>query len=308
MSELDRDFVIDQLERAVSKTSMKRHDIEIVCPFHPDTNPSCSVHLSGHKGPIGTFHCWSCGAKGRWGRLADKLGLDHGEYHHPENPFGSRLRAIERKEKAEMELRRDQYRNHMPLGCSPWEFGDWRGLSEEFLIKLEAQRYYDDRSGCFRIVFPVKKVISGGGVIIGSAARRLDDGTTYPWLNSPGPWARKALFPSVALPKGVKTVAIVEGPYDALRLTHCGIPALSIMGTQNWDHGKMSILVGLGVKNVVICMDGDAAGRGAETKIYEATKNKFSRKRFRLPFEKPSVDPGNMSEERVEALREFGKF
>jgi DNA primase len=64
----------------------------------------------------------------------------------------------------------------------------------------------------------------------------------------------------------------------------------------------------LGIKNIVICMDGDAAGRGAEGKIYAATENKFDRKRFRLPFENPSVDPGNMSEERVETLREFGKF
>lgn len=305
MSELDRDFVIDQLERAVSKTKILRNDIMIICPFHPDSNPSCSVHISGHKGPIGTYHCWSCGASGNWGRLADKLGLDHGEYHHPENPFGSRLRAMERKEKEEMDLRRDQFRGHMPLGCSPWEFGDWRNLSQEYLIKLGAQRYYDDRSECFRIVFPVKNRI---GVVIGSAARRLDDGKSYPWLNSPGRWARKALFPCFLLPKNIKTVAIVEGPYDSLRLNHCGIPALSIMGTQNWDHGKMSILDALGIKSIVICMDGDAAGRGAETTIFNATENKFNRKRFRLPFENPAVDPGNMSTERIEALREFGGF
>ncbi len=304
MPDLDRDFVIDQLERAVSDTKILRNDIMIVCPFHPDTNPSCSVYLGGHKGPVGTFHCWSCGASGGWGKLADKLGLDHGEYHHPENPFGSRLRAMERKEKEEMDLRRDQFNNHMPLGSSPWEFGDWRKISEEYLVELEAHRYYDDKSGGFRIVFPVKNRI---GVIIGSAARLLEDGPV-PWLNSPGRWARKALYPLAVLPMNIKTVAIVEGQYDAIRLNHIGIPALSIMGTQNWDHGKMSILDALGIKNIVICMDGDAAGRGAEGKIFAATENKFHRKRFRLPRENPRVDPGNMSLERVEALREFGKF
>jgi DNA primase len=304
MSDLDRDFVIDQLERAVSKTKILRNDIMIVCPFHPDTDPSCSVHISGHKMDVGTFHCWSCGAKGRWGRLADKLGLDHGEYHHPENPFGSRLRAMERKEKEEMDLRRDQFNNHMPLGCSPWEFGDWRKISEEYLIMLGAQRYFDDKSDLFRIVFPVKNRM---GVVIGSSGRLLGDGPV-PWLNSPGRWARKALYPLVALPKGIKTVALVEGQHDAIRLNHLGIPALSILGTQNWDHGKMSILDALGIKNIVICMDGDAAGRGAEAAIMESTKNKFHRKRFRLPFENPPVDPGNMSLERVEVLRELGGF
>jgi DNA primase len=233
------------------------------------------------------------------------LGIDHGEHHHPENPFGSRLRAMERKEQEEMELRRDLFRNHMPLGCSPWEFGDWRKISEEYLVELGAQRYYDDRSGCFRIVFPIKSRI---GVVIGSSARRLDDGTNRPWNNSPGRWARKALYPCTFLPKNIKTVALVEGQYDAIRLNHVGIPALSILGTQNWDLGKMSILDALGIKNIVICMDGDAAGRGAETKIFDSMKNKFNRKRFRLPFEHPPVDPGNMSLERVEALREFGEF
>ncbi len=306
MSELDRDFVIDQLERTVSKTKILRNAIMIVCPFHAYTDPSCSVHISDHKGfAIGTYHCWSCGASGSWGKLADRLGLEHGEYHHPENPFGSRLRAMERKEKEEMELRRDLYNNHMPLGCSPWEFGDWRKISEEYLVELGAERYYDDRSRCFRIVFPIKSRI---GVIIGSSARRLDDGTNRPWNNSPGRWARKALYPCSFLPKNIKTVALVEGQYDAIRLNHIGIPALSILGTQNWDRGKMSILDALGIKNIVICMDGDAAGRGAETTIFDSTENKFNRKRFRLPFERPSVDPGNMSLERVEALREFGGF
>ena len=305
MSDLDRDFIIDQLERTVSQTKILANDIMIVCPFHADSDPSCSVHISGHKEfPIGTFNCWSCKESGSWGKLADKLGLDHGEYHHPENPFGSRLRAIERKEKAALDLRRDQFNNHMPLGSSPWEFGDWRKISEEFLAGLGAQRYYDDKSDLFRIVFPVKNTM---GVVIGSAARLIGDGPV-PWLNSPGRWARKALFPLVALPKGPKTVVLVEGPYDAIRLNHVGIPTLSIMGTNNWDPIKLSILTNLGVKNIVICMDGDAAGRGAEAEIFNATANKFHRKRFRLPFENPPVDPGNMSLERVDALREFGEF
>lgn len=301
MSELDRDFVIDQLERAVSKTKILRNDIMIVCPFHPDNNPSCSVHISGHKRPVGTYHCWSCGAKGPWGRLAEKLGLDSGEYFHSENPFGAKARALERREEEDRELRRGMFANHLPLGCSPWEHGGFRELPEPFLVKVGALRYYDDTSDCYRIVFPVKNRI---GVIIGSAARSLEK-SGKPWLNAPGPWASKALYPIELLPKNAETVVLVEGPYDALRLNYYGIPALSILGTQNWTSRKISILDACGIKSIVICMDGDPPGRTAEGQIFAHTEGKLKRKRFRLPFENPPVDPGNMSMERIEALMEF---
>ncbi len=301
MAEIDRDFVIDQLERSVSKTKILRNDIMIVCPFHADTNPSCSVHISGHKLPVGAYHCWSCGAKGPWGRLADKLGLESGEYHHPSNPFRAKARAMQRREQEELKLRRAMFVNHLPRGCSPWEHGDFRELPESFLIKIGALRYYDDISDCFRIVFPVKNRV---GVIIGSAARLLDAGAK-PWLNSPGRWARKVLYPIELLPKNVETAVLVEGPYDALRLNHLGIPTLSILGTQNWSPQKKSILDACGIKNIIICMDGDVPGRVAESAIFADTEDKFKRKRFRLPFEDPRVDPGNMSMERIEVLREF---
>jgi hypothetical protein len=55
-------------------------------------------------------------------------------------------------------------------------------------------------------------------------------------------------------------------------------------------------------------MDGDPAGRGAESQIFEDTDGTIKRKRFRLPFQNPPIDPGNMNMELVEALREFGGF
>lgn len=302
MTEIDRDFVIDQLERAVSKTKILKNDIAILCPFHPDSNPSCNVHLSGHKRPVGTFHCWSCGAKGPWSRLAEKLGLESGDTYHPDDPFGAKYRASKRRSKEEEELRRSLFRGHLPAGCQPWEHGPFRDLPEEYLIEIGAMRVYDDRSECYRIVFPIKNKI---GVVVGSTARRLDQGSKVPWLNSPGPWARKTFYPIDKLPKLFDTVVLVEGPYDALRLNYLGIPALSILGTQNWSSEKISILESRAVRRIIIAMDGDPPGRKAEAQIFNDTEGKFKRKRFRLPFENPPVDPGNMSMKRVEVLREL---
>lgn len=105
------------------------------------------------------------------------------------------------------------------------------------------------------------------------------------------------------------TVVLVEGPFDALRLCYLGIPALSILGTSNWSFSKLSTIQGMGCKKLIICMDGDKAGRLAEAHIFEETADKIKRKRFRLPInEEDPVDPGNMNDELIEALREFGGF
>jgi hypothetical protein len=305
--ELDRDFIVDQLERVCADTKIGRHDIAITCPFkvHSNPKPSCMVHLSGHKTGVGVFHCWKCDAKGGWGKLADALGLEHGEGYVPKNPYGAKSRALKQMLADAEEQARSQFHEHMPIGSQPWAQGEFRGLPEEFLVKVGAKRYYDDKSECYRIVFPVK---NKNGRVEGSVARRTDSEKFMPWLNAPGLWASKCLFPLQAMERPLQTVVLVEGPFDALRLCYLGIPALSILGASNWSRTKLSILQGMGCKKVIICMDGDPAGRGAEAQIFEDTEGLLKRKRFRLPFQNPPIDPGNMNMELVEALREFGGF
>jgi 5S rRNA maturation endonuclease (ribonuclease M5) len=306
--ELDRDFIIDQLERVCSDTKIGRHDIAIPCPFknHSNPKPSCMVHLSGHKTGVGVFHCWKCDSKGPWSKLAEALGLEYGYNYVPSNPFGAKNRAIKQMLADADEQVKEQFRDFMPLGSVPWEHGDFRGLSEEFLVKVGAKRYYDDKSECHRIVFPVK---NKNGKIIGSVARRTDKNKFMSWINAPGQWAQYALFPLHILEKPLLCVVLVEGPFDALRLCNEGIPALAILGTSNWTKTKLSTLDGMGCKRVIICMDGDKAGRIAEQHIFESMEGgNIKRKRFRLPIQNPGIDPGNMNEELVEALREFGGF
>lgn len=301
--ELDADFVIEQLERVCTKTKRLRNDIAIVCPFHPDSSPSCSVHTSGHRKKVGTFHCWSCGAKGGWEKLAAQLGLDSGKNYHPDNPFGTKARALAKRLKEEELVRQEMYVNNLPRGSTPWEHGSFRELPESFLVKVEARHWYDDLNACDRIVFPVKNRI---GSVVGSAARRLDGEKFKPWMNSSGPWARGALFPLHIVPKSIDRIVLVEGPYDALRLNFRGIPTLAIIGSQNWQPQKAAILRAIGVQTVILCMDGDGAGRTAEAAIYADLKGKFERKKFTLPLnEDPPVDPGNMSQDRIDLLKEY---
>lgn len=306
--ELDRDFIVDQLERVCSDTKIYRHDIAITCPFkaHSNPKPSCMVHLSGHKTGVGVFHCWKCDAKGGWNKLAETLGLEHGDNYTPQNPFNAKSRAMKQIQADAVAEMASRFRNCIPIGSQPWEHGAFRGLPEEFLVKAGAMRFYDDQTECYRIVFPIKN--KNGGPL-GSVARRTDNGTFMPWLNAPGHWARRALFPLHIMEKPLPTVVLVEGPFDALRLCYLGIPSLSILGTSNWSFSKLSTLQAVGCKKLIICMDGDKAGRVAEAQIFEDTADKIKRKRFRLPInEEDPVDPGNMNEELIEALREFGGF
>jgi len=304
--EIDRDFVIDQLEQVCANSKMTRNDMVIVCPFHADSSPSCSVHVSGHKLPVGTYHCWSCGAKGPWSRLAEQLGLEAGDNYCPENPFRAKRRALQEKLRQEEENTKQAITDFMPVGSIPWDHGEFRGIPEDFLIKLKARRWYDDACSCFRIVFPV---VNNNGINIGSVARRLDKEKIIPWKNSPGDWARKALFPLQLMPSTMDTVVLVEGPFDAIRLNYFGIPTLSLLGAQNWSEKKMSVLDSKRVKRIIICMDGDKAGREAEKKIFESTENRFKRKRFRIPIDEENpIDPGNMDLEKIKTLKEFGKF
>lgn len=305
--ELDRDFIVDQLERVCSNTKIGRHDIAIPCPFrqHSNPKPSCMVHLSGHKTGVGVYHCWKCDQSGPWNKLAEVLGLETGDGYVSPNPFNAKARAIKQMLADAEEQSLSQFRDHMPVGCTPWEHGDFRGLPEDFLIKAGAMRYYDDKFETYRIVFPVK---NKNGVVKGSVARRTDKEKFMPWLNAPGTWAHAALFPLHILERPISTVVLTEGPFDALRLCYLGIPTLSILGTSNWSSLKLSTLDGLGVKKIIICMDGDKAGRIAESRIFADTEGAIKRKRFRLPIENPGIDPGNMSMELVETLREFGGF
>jgi 5S rRNA maturation endonuclease (ribonuclease M5) len=306
--ELDRDFIVDQLERVCRDTKILRHDIAITCPFkvHSNPKPSCMVHLSGHKTGVGVFHCWKCDAKGPWSRLAEALGLEYGENYVPQNPFNAKGRALKQRLQDSQDEAQSHFNGCMPLGVQPWEHGAFRGLPEEFLVKAGAKRYYDDRNECYRIVFPV---MNKNGGLIGSVARRTDKESFMPWVNAPGYWARKALFPLHIMERPLTTVVLVEGPFDALRLCYLGIPALSILGTSNWTHNKLSSMQGMSCKNIIICMDGDKAGRVAESQIFEdLAGGQVKRKRFRLPIQEPGIDPGNMNEELIEALREFGGF
>lgn len=56
-----RQEIVDQLKlsRLIESLGIYMYGERIVCPFHPDDNPSCFVNDE-----MKTYHCFGCGAKG----------------------------------------------------------------------------------------------------------------------------------------------------------------------------------------------------------------------------------------------------
>lgn len=215
----------------------------------------------------GSFHCFGCGLHGRsWNELAALIGAkelhekDLGEGGLPD-PFELLQGQLERSRAKE------NARPSLPWDVEPWKHGSYRGLSPVFLQKLQAQRWYDLKMKCHRILWPIYQE----GALEGWVARRLDDGKERKYKNSPGLPAKKILFPYDFVRKhfDCSTVVLVEGPMDALRLNHLRIPAVAIMGTQNWGETNLGLLLNIAndfeferkKQRFVICTDGDAAGK-----------------------------------------------
>ena len=98
--------------------------------------------------------------------------------------------------------------------------------------------------------------------------RRVDDGKPK-YLTLPGD--RPRLFNTMALLKDTANIAITEGEIDAITATVCGIPAVGVPGSQNWQpHFREPFL---GYRNVYVLADGDDAGMAFATQVASSLPN-----------------------------------
>ena len=97
-----------------------------------------------------------------------------------------------------------------------------------------------------------------------------------------------------------KSVVLVEGQVDALWLIYNKIPALAILGTNNWSKQKEIILTSHGFRTIVLAMDGDKAGVKTQKNLYKDLKNKFKKvAKFECPMGR---DPAKLNPRQLEEL------
>lgn len=244
------------------------------------TNTPC---LSIRKAD-GMFHCFSCNAKGRdWKALIKALGGDVPNDDELPDPFKILHAQLESAAPKETDV-------SIPWGSKPWDQGSYRGLSLGFLRRLHTQLWYDDIDRCNRILFPIQQ----DSELFGWVARRLDEKKERKYRNATGLKASAILYPSDFVWRYLasKTVVLVEGPMDALRLCHFRIPALAIMGTPNWRDSKRTLLLRHGIRRVIICTDSDVAGRICRYDKLEPSLSEWFEVEHFFPPE--GEDPGSM--------------
>lgn len=314
-----KDFVIQELKRVIPKKETGG-SVVILCPWHREKSPSFSINVepSNRRVPLGFGHCFGCGARKNWNEIAKELNLKEIKGLRKDGTLPAEyVVALDGKMK-------DQLLGNASLTFAELESNlggmlsyliepedKWRGFRGKLLRKIGCQITVDDYDNkC--LILPV---VIDGEIIGGQKAlwTKIKSKKVSSYFNMPGDWIlNKGLFPydyteKLLVKSGKDYVVLVEGARDALRLLRRGIPALAILGTNNWGKQKRALVLNLPINRVVIMMDADAPGVKASNAIMKSLKGKITRHLIKLkdiedemikrnngnPL-KEHIDPGNL--------------
>ena len=285
-------FIRGEMERYTGKSLASARRVLVRCPFHNDSTPSLVVTLvKSSRGVPGAYTCFGCGAssktEGGWDGLASKLRLRPIDPNAFESEFNGSAFNISAFNSTGLTLQ-DLYDE---WGFEPRKLKEgytFRGIEYPLLKRLKAVPGIDG-FGFASTVFPLWV----GGELVGGvkAKNRPKKKDPFRYLNFKGSWSRiSGLFP-MHYKKKWDRVILVEGPRDALTLLQYGLPALSILGTNSWSDEKRDLLLASGVRQVLVAMDGDEAGRKGAAIIMSSLSGIIPRAKLVLPDEE---DPGSL--------------
>lgn len=295
-------------------------NIHVLCPFHGERTPSCSVNLGRDSDVrVGTFFCFGCGEHGSWNKFADKTGLpklkayQSFERDSKESSMRFMRRQIEMMGKSNLSIQRlfDEVGN----AVIPWpKDRKWRSYSGKLINRVGGYCYNDPNYDELMLVLPV--YINGkyrGGVR--AFFEKQENGASY--LTLKGDWVKShGLLGFDYIQKrelwGCKAVVVVEGPRDWLRMIKNKIPCVAILGAKMMDSKKMTLLASLGVKAILACPDNDRAGRQMAMMVGEYAKEAGLRFQYlKLPREKDEngkvikMDPDNAPTKIIKEIKEI---
>lgn len=240
-------------------------NILVTCPFHKDgreSHPSCQVYCDEDSlnVPYGYVHCFTCGYKAslpkfaadcfgediKFGRqwLAERFGsiLVQDRFYLPEISLDSTTSSPSKGLSEEALAQYDYYHPYM------WQ----RGLTKEVVDKFRVG--YDPKRDA--ITFPVW---DERGVPVFVTARSVREKRFYIPKNADKP----IYLLNFIKQWGIQTVYVAESQINTLVLWSWGYPAVGCFGTGSAS--QMEILKRSGIRNYILCLDGDPAGdRGIE--------------------------------------------
>lgn len=307
-------IIIRELERYTQENLALRKRVMICCPFHPDRTPSMIITLDPRntKGTVGSYFCFGCKAStrthGGWNGLADKLGLANTDAHQQQITTYVRRRPIADSAYDETDgWELDALLEHWNCGFhAPWPVREaWRTVPGWLMRKLGAWIAFDERTDQQVCVLPQWNGTTLTGAV--KARTHITARTRLKYISAPGPWVLShALYPFHLVQRMLdmrarRDIFLVEGPRDAIRLIGCGIPALALLGTNNWSDNKRDLLLTLDPDRVFLAFDHDHAGEQA-TRLVLPTLKGFTH-RIKISFKGDGkVDPGNVP---LDQIREW---
>ncbi|AQT28699.1 putative DNA primase [Erwinia phage vB_EamM_Yoloswag] len=318
MSEDVHQTIIEEIGKLPGDKKYNGDTVMVCCPFHHDKTPSCGIYTSvGMEIPLGFYHCFGCGVRGNWNQLAEHAGLAVIKGWKLKDAGTNSLSAL-RQTYEKIGNRVGTYASvallMKALGRSSYmqwpEDVEWRGYPGR-LVQDAGGLLNAQRTGSNVCFFPCKH----GSKYIGGVAAYLSkqmNGSSY--INSQGDWAKdKGLFPIELTRKMIRKyklryVVLVEGPRDALALLSYGIPALAVLGAEQFGSTKVRSIEMLDIGTVYTMTDNDGGGKLLRGKIDEAFRaSGLKSKHFKLPREKDDkgklikLDPDNCP---IEIIRE----
>lgn len=311
-----------EVERNFRYRKFMGSGVQVQCPYHiSDTGFSQTLninlipHTDNHSRhiPVGMYHCWSCGAKGIWNTLAHKLNMELLE-ETDNYELASNVRHVE----YDKEYVPPHPSLLLPLGDFEWHRPkDKKTITNATLRRIKARMFYNvvrEQNDLFseqRLWLPCYE----DGEIVGHIGASLDPENVQPkYLNADGGWALTHFFlwdPSLKLARKLKKskaikrryVVIVEGPADALVLYQEGIPAVSVLGTNNWTEAKAN-LVAVNYDYVFVLGDGDDAGRKMGREIKKMLVPLLGDRVRKIRLDEGD-DPAKLKKRQIRALKEL---
>lgn len=268
-------LVLAELNKHRNIPSGDNYKILCPSPTHNDNSPSCYVYVGEDgKAPIGYHHCFSCGYSAEWNTVAEINGYDKLEESDAKSVGVRAVQKARRDRLLPTEKSLLVYAQEMGCGL----FFDfpvgyvWRGITAETLKKCGVKLSYDVVRKRSVLILPISVVGKVRGVIKAFEVKRKYEKNAY--FTSRGEWVKDAgLFPYdaiVDMATKLGYIVLVEGSRDAMRLIQEGIPAVAILGVENWG-AKKRFVSSLGV-TIVLCMDGDVAGIEATNQLRKSMR------------------------------------
>lgn len=313
--------IVSELSRHLGERLDNKKRVAIPCPFHNETQPSLYINLdpTNRKAPIGGYYCFGCrastGKNGGWNGLAKLLGLANIDGDSSQvttyvrRPPRDESETYDPAEGWDIDVLLERW------NCgfyAPWPADQkWRGVPGWLVRKIGGWLSLDEKYDNQVCILP-----QWDGTVLTGAVKarcRVFKRTRLKYMSAPGEWVKThALFPyhvveTMLSMREDRSVFLVEGPRDAIRLIGCGIPALALLGTNNWSEEKRDLLMTLDPDRVFFAFDNDKAGQTAIKLVSPTLKGFVHRIKIKYIGE-GKIDPGNVPIEQIKQWKRRWKI